>query len=134
MSKATILKAATLFSSISLVLVFLLFQTGVFDFSKKQNYSIQTSPNGGAVTPIVKDTIPVDSVPTRLLSSSKVAILNDWKIPKEKRRKKKKGSDSAKKENSYLWTTKSGRIFETVLPEKDSLKSKADTAKTKGKQ
>jgi hypothetical protein len=134
MRKATIIKAATLFSSICLVLVFMLFRIGVFESSDSKGNSLQSSPNSGRMMSMERDTVPVDSANLRILSSSKSIILVDPKTPPKSHKYKKLSSDSAKKKDTYLWTTKSGRIFETVSPAKDSTKSKADTIKTKGKQ
>lgn len=134
MSKSAILKVATLFSSISLVLAFFLFRTGIFEKSDFNVHRVHTSPNSGAVISVERDTVPVDTAALRILSSSKSIILVEPKTPSKSFKYKNINLDSVKKKDSYLWTTKSGRIFKTVSLKKDSLQSKGDTVKTKGKQ
>jgi len=85
MGRSKFIKALTLFSFISFLTAFLLYRTGYFDDDVTvEDRSLQTSHNGGIITPAKADslaTLPeVDSAERLRMFSSKSMVLTDKKI------------------------------------------------------
>ena len=115
MIQSLIRKAVALFSSVSLVILFLLYRVGGFDqaFSNASTH-LQTSHNGGAINGMARDTIrrPKDSIDHLLLSSSKVLILTDQKLTFPDSLKNLHDNPSiSKKEIDMMSSSKSSIIF-----------------------
>jgi hypothetical protein len=141
MTKSFIKKGLTLLSSLSLVILFLLYRVGTFDKSDLSSQaSLQTSHNGGNINPSTIDTPSAkkDSVKPLMLSSSKVLILADKKPTFLDTLKKNPFKYRyPKSETEILSSSKSAIIFkpqQTRNLNLDSFKVKYDTIKTKNKK
>ena len=136
MTKTYLVKGLTLFSSISLVTVFLLYRTGVFEkVLINDKTTLHARDSGGNINPTTIDTAKTkkDSVNPLMFSSSKVLILADRKptfldslkknLPKYK---------YPKSEAAILSSSKSVIIFkpqENIKFNPDSLKLWRDSIK-----
>lgn len=133
MTKVTFLKAITLFSSVSLVTLFLMYRTGVFD--ETDIASLQSSPNGGSMNnSIVNDTTPPkkDSTNPLRLSSSKVLILTDEERASLEIARLIADSTKDKAEQkppAMFYGTKSGAVFKPKFDSSNSFKFRYDTSK-----
>lgn len=72
MTRSNFIKPFTIFSSLSLVTLFLLYRTGFFVNDPQHIHSnLQTSPNGGTIQTAAADTLKKDSTKKLLFPSSK---------------------------------------------------------------
>jgi hypothetical protein len=72
MTRSNFIKPLTIFSSLSLVTLFLLYRTGFFVNDPQHIHSsLQTSPNGGTIQTAAADTLKKDSTKKLLFPSSK---------------------------------------------------------------
>jgi|GEM_PF-6434569 len=72
MPRSNFIKPLTIFSSLSLVTLFLLYRTGFFETQSNHSKSnLQTSPNGGTIQTAAADTLKKDSTKKLLFPSSK---------------------------------------------------------------
>lgn len=138
MRKTSLQKIATLFSSATLVVLFLLYRTGSFDNTSTSN-NLQTSHNGGLVKSTILDTAKKSRPKPTMLSSSKTIILTDKTPSYWDSINKPKKKQSTLKETSILSSTKSAIIFSPKFDDNniniDSLlKLKKDTIRNKRKQ
>jgi uncharacterized membrane protein len=141
MTRSFLKKGLTLLSSLTLVTLFLLYRTGIFDRSLLNNQnSLQTSHNGGTINPggINKTKNRKDSIDPLLFSSSKVMILTD-KTPNyvDSIRKFSAKYKYQKNETEILSSSKSSIIFKPKQTSKfnpDSFFLKYDTSKMKKKK
>ena len=138
MTTSFLKKALTLFSSLSLVALFLLYRVGTFDNLSLINHtSLQTSHNGGNINPSAIDTTKYkkDGTKPLMLSSSKSLILTEEKPAFVNSPKKKTFTYKyPKSETEILSSSKSLIIFKpqkSFEPRVDSFKSKYDTLKNK---
>jgi hypothetical protein len=115
MKSALLKKAFTLFSSLSLVTLFLLYRIGAFEEPSSINQtSLQISHNGGNINPSnIDTTIPKkDSTEPLIFPSSKVIILTDRKPSfLDSLRRKPFTYKYPKSETEILGSSKSGIVF-----------------------
>lgn len=137
MTKLFLKKGLTLFSSLSLVILFLLYRVGAFEKLFLSNPTgLQTSHNGGNINTSTIDTTKLgkDTVKPLMLSSSKVLILTDKKPAFSGSLKNSFKDKYPKKETEILSSSKSAIIFKpqpTGQLNIDSIKLKYDTLKAK---
>lgn len=82
MPRSVFVKSLTLFSSVSLVALFMLYRAGFFESRSYANdNSLQTSHNGGAIQTAPADSLKKDSTGKLFISSSKYAVLPDKQHP-----------------------------------------------------
>lgn len=146
MTKTKFLKILVLFSSVSLVIIFLCFRSGLFDTYLNATPVFQTSPNGGALNNKVRNDstqVQKDSSPL-LFSSSKVIILTSkkFKLPDSNKLESRKPVNAADRD-ILLSSSKSSQILQPhhvkstyykLSPKTDSLLKQYDTAKLKPHQ
>ncbi len=136
MPKSTLARSITLLSSVSLVIVFLLYRTGGFeDKPQYREEHIQTSHNGGAIKTNLPDTAEKKSTKKMMLSSSKSIVLpvEETSSPDTLQKDTSKIPPALPKE-AYLFSgSKSGHIFYPDSSFKATLESVLKIKKPKKK-